>query len=65
LSGVVFDESRRANPAANQMSAPPNPPRAPLAERDACRERSTDRSAPNTDAEADGVLVVEDRVDAV
>ena len=61
----VPGESCAAAAAASRQPSPPNLPRAPFAQRDAGRERSTDRYGTQHRSEPDGVLIVENRVDAV
>ena len=58
-------ESRAAAASARRQAAPANFPGTPFAQRDASRECGTDRQRTQNRPESDGVLVVENRVDAV
>ena len=61
----ALGESCPTAAAASLKSAHPNFPRAPFAQRDAGRERGTDRECTQHRCEPDGVLVVENRVNTV
>ncbi len=65
VSARALGESCPTAAAASLKSAHPNFPRAPFAQRDAGRERGTDRECTQHRCEPDGVLVVENGVDTV
>ena len=62
---VALGRGRTGPLAAGVESAPANPPGAPFAQCDACRKRGADRHCSQHRCEPDGMLVIENRVDAV